>query len=111
MSFDIQFSNRFKKSAKKLAKKYPSLKHDLEKLGKQLSNNPNLGTPLGKNLYKIRISITGKKRGKSGGARVITCVIFKSKTVLLADIYDKKRFDTIDENQILQNLIQEGFGL
>ncbi len=53
-------------------KKYPSLKSDLFKLIKQLEANPLIGTLLGKDFYKIRLSISSKGKGKSGGARVIT---------------------------------------
>ncbi|MDX1919215.1 MAG: hypothetical protein SFU25_00605 [Candidatus Caenarcaniphilales bacterium] len=44
--------------------------NDLEKV-------PNLGTFLGNNCYKIRLSIKSKSKGKSGGARVITHLIAK----------------------------------
>jgi len=40
-----------------------------------LENNPRLGTAIGKNCYKIRLSIRSKGKGKSGGARVITHLI------------------------------------
>lgn len=69
MSFKVTLSGNFLRSAKKLAKKYPSLKNDLALLIEGMAENPEMGTPLGKNLYKIRITITSKKRGKSGGAK------------------------------------------
>lgn len=64
MSFDIRYSEHFRKSAKQLAKKYPSLKSDLGALGANLAENPEMGTPLGNNLYKIRMAITSKGRGE-----------------------------------------------
>lgn len=57
-----------------LTKKYRSLKSELENLGKELSENPTSGTPLGNDVYKVRLAISSKGKGKSGGARVITCV-------------------------------------
>lgn len=109
MSFKVTLSGNFLRSAKKLAKKYPSLKNDLAFLIEGMTENPEMGTPLGKNLYKIRISITSKKRGKSGGARVITCVIYKSEQVLLVEIYDKAQYDTVDDTKIIKVLKDEGF--
>ena len=111
MSFDILYSNNFRRSAKKLAKKYPSLRDNLALLGNQLAQNPEMGTPLGKNLFKVRMSVTSKGRGKSGGARIITCVLFKSEQVLLADIYDKAEYDSVDEVKVIQFLKDEGFEL
>ena len=35
---------------------------------------PGQGTPLGHDAYKIRLKITSKEKGKSGGARVISLV-------------------------------------
>lgn len=111
MSFKIELSGNFIRSAKKLAKKYPSLKDDLALLNDELAENPEMGTPLGKNLYKIRMSIASKSRGKSGGARIITCVVYKSEQVLLAEIYDKAQYDTVDDTQIIKLLKDEGFDI
>jgi mRNA-degrading endonuclease RelE of RelBE toxin-antitoxin system len=111
MSFNIQLSDKFSRSAKQLAKKYPSLKNDLNLLRQELAGNPEMGTPLGKNLYKIRMPITSKGRGKSGGARVITCVVYKSEQVLLAEIYDKAQYDTVDDAKIIKMLKDEGFDI
>lgn len=49
-----------KKEAKKLAKKYPSLKTELVELFGILTDNPTLGTPLGNDIYKIRLAIASK---------------------------------------------------
>jgi len=111
MSFDIRYSDTFKRGAKALAKKYPSIKQDLANFVIELADNPEMGTPLGSNMYKIRMSITSKARGKSGGARIITCVVYKREQILLAEIYDKADYDTVDEQKILKNLKAEGFEL
>ena len=70
-----------------------------------------MGTPLGSNMYKVRMSISSKSRGKSGGARIITCVVYKREQILLAEIYDKADYSTVDEQRILKNLRAEGFEL
>lgn len=73
MSYSIELSLNFKKEAKKLTKKYPSLKTELAELFVQLGENPKLGTPLGNDIYKIRLAVGSKNKGKSGGARVFFC--------------------------------------
>ena len=111
MNFDIQYSETFKRGAKALAKKYPSLKQDLANFVIELAANPEMGTPLGSNMFKVRMSISSKGRGKSGGARIITCVVYKREQILLAEIYDKADYSTVDEQNILKNLKAEGFDL
>ena len=100
MSYNVIPSEKFKKEAKRLIKKFPSLKQELTNLGKLLSVNPESGTPLGNSVYKIRISIKSKGRGKSGGARVITYVISENEEIYLLTIYDKSEFDSIDDKTI-----------
>jgi mRNA-degrading endonuclease RelE of RelBE toxin-antitoxin system len=86
MNYDIQYSDTFKRSAKILAKKYPSLKQDLINFLTELAGTPTMGDPLGNNMYKVRMAITSKGRGKSGGARIITCIVYKREQILLAEI-------------------------
>lgn len=74
MSYNIASIPLFDKQAKRLAKKFPSLKRDLAGLIEQLADEPELGTALGNGFYKIRLAIASKGKGKSGGARVITYV-------------------------------------
>ena len=70
--------------------------------------NPEYGTALGNSLYKIRLAIESKGRGKSSGARVITMVIKKDETVYLVSIYDKKDFETVRIETLLSILKEEG---
>lgn len=72
MSYNIIPTRRFGKEMKRLVKKYPSLKSEFANLIDQLSNNPITGTYIGRDCYKIRLAITSKGKGKSGGARIIT---------------------------------------
>ena len=74
MSYNVKLADNFKKEAKKLLKKYVSLKKELAELFLELEINPSKGTPLGNNIYKIRLAITSKNKGKSGGARLISFV-------------------------------------
>ncbi|EKN87848.1 PF06296 domain protein, partial [Leptospira interrogans str. 2003000735] len=107
MNFNILRSLQFEKELKRLIKKYPSLKKEYENLISSLEKNPTEGTPIGQNCYKIRIPIASKGKGKSGGARVISCVVFVEKTVFLVSIYDKSEKENIsdkDLEKIIKNL-------
>jgi len=106
MSYSVIPIDRFKKEAKRLAKKYPSLKDDLLELSKTLSRNPQAGTSLGNNTYKVRVAIRSKGKGKSGGARVVTYLITEEKEVYLLLIYDKSEVENIDD-KILKKLIAD----
>lgn len=100
MSYKIQTTPPFERQVKKLAKKYPSLKNDLLLLIESLETNPEQGTSLGNNFYKIRLAIKSKAKGKSGGARVITFVKVINETVFLASIYDKAEQATISDREL-----------
>lgn len=100
MSFNIIATEPFEKKLKRLAKKYKSLKADLLEVIEQLAENPTLGTPIGKECYKIRVAITSKGKGKSGGARMITYVRIVSQNVFLMDIYDKSKQANISDKEL-----------
>ena len=104
MSFDVIATDSFGRKLKQLAKKYKSIGSDLLAVIEELEENPTLGTPLGKSCFKIRVAITSKGKGKSGGARVITYVRVIKNTVFLMDIYDKSDQSTISDKE-LQMLI------
>ena len=70
----------FNRAAKRLNKHYASFPDDYAQLLEDLYANPALGTDLGRGLRKIRMRITSKGRGKSGGARVISFTVIVSVT-------------------------------
>ena len=90
-------SKDFRKAFKRLLKKYPSIDNDLTALLYKIEDNPFLGEPLGDNCYKIRMAISSKKTGKSGGARVITCVKIVEDTIHLLTMYDKSEMENISD--------------
>ena len=110
MSYSIVLTDHFRKEAKKLTRKYRSLKAELKALGEELAENPTTGTPLGHDLYKLRLAIASKGKGKSGGARVVTCVRVIQEKVYLVSIYDKSQLETLSKDQIQTLLQQEGLG-
>lgn len=100
MVYSVIPTEKFKKEAKRLIKKYPSLKKELEELETILTTEPRSGSDLGYNTYKIRLAIRSKGKGKKGGGRVITYLVTKEKEIYLLIIYDKAEFDTIDDKTI-----------
>ncbi len=100
MSFDVIATDPFRRKIKKLAKKHRSIKADLLPVIEELEENPKLGTPLGKECYKIRLAISSKGKGKSGGGRLITYVRVVKKIVYLLDIYDKSKQNTISDKEL-----------
>ncbi|MBX9784834.1 MAG: type II toxin-antitoxin system RelE/ParE family toxin [Chitinophagaceae bacterium] len=104
MPFKVEATPEFLTEAKKLSKKYPSLRKDLTALAEQLISQPGIGTPLGKNTYKVRLAISSKGKGKSGGARVITCVKIIAETVYLVSIYDKSEQSTISDKELKERI-------
>ena len=108
MSYKIITTTRFEKDVKPLVKKYTSLKKDLQKLRTALMKNPFTGTPLGKECYKIRLNISSKRKGKSGGGRVITCVKILHQSVYLLMLYDKSETGSISDKELDTALKETG---
>lgn len=117
MKVTVRITRSFRKAAKPLLKKFPSLSKDLLHLEKELTLSPRMGTPLGHDAYKIRMKISSKGKGKSGGARVISFVeaaligfaevVSEDEiTVNLLTIYDKADADTISDKE-LKELIRK----
>ena len=105
MSYNIFPTQRFEKEIKRLIKKYPSLKEEFSELINQVSSSPDKGVFIGNNCYKIRLSISSKKKGKSGGARVITYVYVSTKTVYLLSIYDKSEKENLKTNELKEMIL------
>lgn len=108
MAIVVVPTDDFVKELKRISRKQKGIIADIANLAVQLKENPTMGTNLGGNFYKIRISITGTGKGKSGGARVITYVILDDETVLLTEIYLKSEYDTADVDALIQRLKDQG---
>lgn len=77
--------------------------------------NSNIGVSLGDGLRKIRLNITSKKAGKSGGARVITHELLISIannqtdeeiSIYFVVLYDKSEYDNIDLT-VIKDFVRE----
>lgn len=100
MSYSIIPTHRFEKELKRLAKKFPSLKNEFAQLIAEIIKDPESGTFIGNNCYKIRLAIGSKGKGKSGGARVITYLYVETETVYLLTIYDKGEKEDLKPNEL-----------
>ena len=98
-------SAEFSRQAKRLAKKYRSLKDDLTVFQQDLQKNPFLGTDLGNGKRKIRLGVVSKGGGKRGGMRIITFNVVQTEesiTVYLITIYDKSEYQNVSDKYVDQ---------
>ncbi len=63
MSVNIVPTQPFEKEAKKLLKKYVSLKNELMDLYQSLTENPRIGDQITQDAYKIRVAVKSKGKG------------------------------------------------
>ncbi len=104
MNHKIVTTEYFDRQVKILLKKYHSFLDDLEDFKEELLKNPTIGDDLGDKTRKVRMAIASKNKGKSGGARVITCTILvdvENSEIYLLTIYDKGEQDAISKEEIL----------
>ena len=100
MSFKVKTTPRFEREIKRLSKKYHSVKSEYINLVNSLKLEPEQGTSIGNHCFKIRLSISSKGKGKSGGARLITYVQVIETTVYLLTIYDKSDQENISDKEL-----------
>ena len=103
MNCKIVVSSVFERSAKKLAKRYSSFRDDFAEFISGLKENPFIGADLGHGLRKVRMAVLSKGKGKSGGVRIITYLIDKTKndvTIELLDIYDKSEVSSLSDSDL-----------
>lgn len=93
-------TSHYLRQLRRLGKKYPSLVGDMSALLAQLEATPTMGVPLGRDCYKIRLSISSKRAGKSGGARVVTCVKIEQDTLYFLRIFDKSEQSTLTDSEL-----------
>ncbi|MDE5749403.1 MAG: hypothetical protein K2K49_06545 [Duncaniella sp.] len=109
MNFNIHLTPRCMKSLKALSKRHRSFKADFTDFANSLKTDPFQGVELVPGIRKIRMAITSKGRGKSGGARVITYTVVATETegnVYLLEIYDKADYSTIDIS-VIRSMAEE----
>lgn len=112
MKVIVKITQSFKRQVKPLLKKFNSLSQELSQLETELIENPKLGKALGHDLYKIRLAVRSKGKGKSGGLRTISYIDAeilgvieddgKNIIVNLISIYDKSETASISEKEITE---------
>ena len=95
---NVKTSEEFRIAYKRLKKRHRSLEQDFEQLLFSLLQNPIQGVELDGGVRKVRLAITSKGRGKSGGARVIIRVQFVNDELQLLYIYDKADFENVSDS-------------
>lgn len=96
----IDVSPRFEKELKRLAKKYKKIADDLRLFKRDILQNPQLGTPIGHDCYKVRLPNSSIPTGKSGGFRVITLLKIGKERIVLLTIYSKTEKVTITDDEL-----------
>lgn len=94
---NVKISEDFRVAYKRLKKRYKSLETDFERLLASLLQDPMQGVELEGGVRKVRLAITSKGRGKSGGARVIIRVRIVADELQLLYIYDKSDFENVND--------------
>ena len=113
MVVDFKYLPEFERRAKDLAKKYKSFVKDYDDFLDSLEKNPFQGTSLGMGVYKTRMAIVSKGKGKSGGARVLTYNVTKTSSGKVVDtllsIFDKGEMENVSDAYI-KSLVKEIMG-
>ena len=105
MAIKISFSSFFDSRVKKFVKKFPSLADELREFLESLQENPLIGQSLGAGLYKIRLASNSKRKGKSGGFRIINYIVTENKEdidITILTIYDKSEDSTMKKNILVK---------
>jgi len=109
MKITVYFTSSFNKRYKKFLKKYQSIETELKLFIENLDNTASID--LGGGIYKYRLLVKSKNKGKSGGFRIITFEILMSETdkdVTFITIYDKGEVGSISKLKIIEILKKEG---
>lgn len=106
MNYKILPTRRFEKELKRLVKKFPSLISEYSTLIDTILQNPESGTSIGNNCFKLRVAIASKGKGKRGGAWVITYLFIQKATIYLLTIYDKSEKVDVKDSE-LDEMIQD----
>lgn len=109
MNISVFFTHQFEVKFKRYKKKFQSLEADLKLFTQSFSEI--VGTDMGNGVYKYRLSVKSKNKGKSGGFRIISFEVLVSehnKNVTLLTIYDKSEQSSISKKEINSILKKEG---
>ena len=98
----IALTPRFKRDLRELAKRYRSIRNDLQPFIEQLQAGEILGDRIAGvkyQVFKVRLKNSNIQKGKSGGYRVIYYLKTDEK-IVLATIYSKSDFSDVSHETI-----------
>ena len=104
----IALTPRFQRDLRDLAKRYRSIRLDLQPLIEQLKSGETPGdrvTGIKYQIFKVRLKNSNIQKGKSGGYRVI--YYLKTETdIILATIYSKSDLSDVSNHVIEETIAQ-----
>ena len=116
MNFEIITTADVDRTIKRLSKKYKGFDEDIRAFREDLKADPHQGVEIAPqgveiapHIRKVRMAITAKGKGKSGGARVITFDALVSEQggkLYLLFIYDKAEASNVKMN-VIKAIIKE----
>jgi len=113
MTITVETAPPFEVDLKRLARKYPQVLDELDRLITVLESGEHPGDKIpqvGYDVYKVRVKNTSAGKGKRGGFRVLYFVRLADQIILLT-IYSKSQQEDIDLNKlrrIIQNYLAAG---
>ncbi|EAZ92847.1 type II toxin-antitoxin system RelE/ParE family toxin [Crocosphaera chwakensis] len=105
---EIYLTSRFKKDISRLAKRFRSIRKDLDPLINQLQAGETPGDLISGvkyQVFKVRLRNSDIQKGKSAGYRVLY-YLKKETNIILATIYAKSDQSDI-ENKVIESIIEQ----
>ncbi len=109
MNYEIVFAKSFRRSVKRLKKRYPRVKEDVATAIRVIIESPRLGVVIPKTggIRKLRVRSTDMGRGKSGGFRLLYFLEdHPSPRIYLLLLYAKTDQEDVTRSE-LQSLLSE----
>jgi mRNA-degrading endonuclease RelE of RelBE toxin-antitoxin system len=108
LPIQIALTPRFQRDLRDLAKRYRSIRLDLQPLIEQLQSGETPGdrvTGIKYQIFKVRLKNSNIQKGKSGGYRVI--YYLKTETeIILATIYSKSALSDVSNHVVEEAIAQ-----
>ncbi len=104
----VEVTAKFKRNLRSLAKKYRSIRKDIQPIIEQLQAGELPGDQIpgvGYTIFKLRVKNSDVQKGKSGGYRLIYYVK-TSTSIILVTIYSKSEQEDIAAAEIQQILAE-----
>jgi mRNA-degrading endonuclease RelE of RelBE toxin-antitoxin system len=104
----IDLTPRFQKDLRELAKRYRSIRSDLQPLIEQLQAGEVPGDRIAGvkyHIFKVRLKNSNIQKGKSGGYRVIY-YLKTEQVIILATIYSKSDLSDVSNEKIEEAIAQ-----